>query len=278
MEKPGTAAAAAVDPALLSWATAGSSSNSLPATSARQVEVHRLSPDFRQATRIVARPLPPQLPPGTVLIRRLYTGVNASDVNYTAGRYFGSPAAAEARLPFPAGFEAVGVVAAAAPGVQLPPGTPAATMEYGGFAEWAVVAAKHAFVVPEASPRMLALMTSGLTASIALEQAGLVRAPGLLGLRARAAGLARQVWRVLCGLPPTSSALWPRPAPQRKGQTVLVTAAAGGTGQIAVQLAVMAGCHVIGTCSGGAKETLLRWGRGTQWRAAQAAQLAEGLG
>jgi NADPH-dependent curcumin reductase CurA len=50
----------------------------------------------------------------------------------------------------------------------------------------------------------------------------------------------------------------PLSALQRKGQTVLVTAAAGGTGQIAVQLAVMAGCHVVGTCSGGDKERLLR--------------------
>lgn len=45
---------------------------------------------------------------------------------------------------------------------------------------------------------------------------------------------------------------------QRKGQTVLVTAAAGGTGQLAVQLALLAGCHVVGTCSGGAKAELLR--------------------
>ena len=48
------------------------------------------------------------------------------------------------------------------------------------------------------------------------------------------------------------------PCLQRKGQTVLVTAAAGGTGQLAVQLAVLAGCHVIGTCSGGSKADLLR--------------------
>lgn len=50
-------------------------------------------------------------------MRRAYAGVNASDVNYTAGRYFGGGAAAEARLPFDAGFEAVGVVAAVGPGV-----------------------------------------------------------------------------------------------------------------------------------------------------------------
>lgn len=38
---------------------------------------------------------------------------------------------------------------------------------------------------------------------------------------------------------------------------MLVTAAAGGTGQFAVQLAKIAGCHVIGTCSSPAKVKLL---------------------
>jgi len=38
---------------------------------------------------------------------------------------------------------------------------------------------------------------------------------------------------------------------------VLVTAAAGGTGQFAVQLAKLAGCHVIGTCSTDAKVKFL---------------------
>ena len=41
------------------------------------------------------------------------------------------------------------------------------------------------------------------------------------------------------------------------GETVLVTAAAGGTGQFAVQLAKLAGCHVIGTCSSPQKAQLL---------------------
>lgn len=218
--KPASAAAAAIDPSLRAWALASPASGpaaSLPASSTRVIEVHRLSTDFRAATRIVRRPLPAALPAGSVLIRRLYAGINASDVNFSAGRYFGSKAAAEKRLPFEAGFEAVGVVAAAAPDVALPVGQPVATMTYGGFAEWAVVSAKHVFPLPQASPDMVALMTSGLTASIALEQAGL-----------------------------------------RKGQTVLVTAAAGGTGQLAVQLALLAGCHVVGTCSGGAKAELLR--------------------
>jgi NADPH:quinone reductase-like Zn-dependent oxidoreductase len=37
------------------------------------------------------------------------------------------------------------------------------------------------------------------------------------------------------------------------GETVLVTAAAGGTGQFAVQLAMLAGCHVIAVCGSEAK-------------------------
>ncbi len=80
--------------------------------------MHTLSTDFRAATRIEREPLPPQLPPGHILVRRAYAGVNASDLNYTAGRYFGSAAAAEKRLPFDAGFESVGVVAALGPGVS----------------------------------------------------------------------------------------------------------------------------------------------------------------
>ncbi len=97
-----------------------------------------------------------------MLVRRAYAAINASDINYTAGRraprrrpssaqrcgpcaaprhapprpplhdpwllpsraraharrYFGSAAEAEKRLPFDAGFEAVGVVAAVGPGVE----------------------------------------------------------------------------------------------------------------------------------------------------------------
>ena len=44
----------------------------------------------------------------------------------------------------------------------------------------------------------------------------------------------------------------------REGERVLVTAAAGGTGQFAVQLAKLAGCHVIGTCSTDEKVEFLR--------------------
>lgn len=77
----------------------------------------RLSTDFREATRITQQPLQLTAPKGSVLMRRVWAGVNASDINYTAGRYFGSVQESERRLPFYAGFEAVGVVAAVGQGV-----------------------------------------------------------------------------------------------------------------------------------------------------------------
>merc|ERR1719410_1924622 len=80
-----------------------------------------------------------------------------------------------------------------------------------------IVHEKQAIKVP-LSAKMLPLMISGLTASIALEEVG----------------------------------------EMRHGETVLVTAAAGATGQFAVQLAKLAGNHVIGTCSTKAKVDYLK--------------------
>lgn len=307
--QPGRGGNSAVNPDLAVWAAGG-----IP-TTARQVEVVKLSTDFRAATRIESRPLPSPLPPGTVLVRRLWTAINASgggdiagimgqnvcsdvhswrlfyppcpgspcclprhriqpcccscchppqahrlqpgpaaastqasallllpildlvlftltltpacmcaptpsaDTNFSAGRYFGSTAAAEEKLPFAAGFESIGIVAALAVGVSgVAVGQPVASMTYGGFAEASVVPAQHLLPAPRASPEVLALLTSGLTASIALEQCGRVR----------------------------------------EGERVLITAAAGGAGHLAVQLARLAGCHVVATCGGSSKAAFLR--------------------
>lgn len=202
----------------------------------RRVVVHRLTSDFAAATRIVSAPTPvPKR--GEVLIERRWTGVNASDVNFTAGRYFGGAKKAKALLPFDAGFESVGVVAALGCGVadahpELPVGQPVATTTYGGFSEYAVAPAKLVVPVPEASPAAVALLTSGLTASIAMEQLGGVSA--FANARGGAA-----------------------PSTPEKRRTVLVTAAAGGTGQIAVQLAKLAGHHVVATCGGEEKARML---------------------
>ena len=66
---------------------------------------------------MVSAALPSSIPAGHVLIRVAYAGVNASDVNFSAGRYQASIAEAQASLPFDAGFEAVGAVAAVGPQV-----------------------------------------------------------------------------------------------------------------------------------------------------------------
>ena len=44
----------------------------------------------------------------------------------------------------------------------------------------------------------------------------------------------------------------------QKGQTVLVTAAAGATGHMGAQLALLAGCTVVATCGSGRKAERLR--------------------
>ncbi|KAL3677122.1 hypothetical protein R1sor_027070 [Riccia sorocarpa] len=142
--------------------------------------------EFKRVSVISSRDGPLKLPvkPGHVLIKHIYAGVNASDVNFSSGRYFGGKAA----LPFNAGFEAVGVVASVGDGVgvKLVRGSPVALMNYGGFSKFSEVPLKVVIPMPLVAPELVAILTSGLTASIA--------------------------------------------------ETVLVTAAAGGTGQFAVQV------------------------------------------
>ncbi|CAI7804028.1 unnamed protein product, partial [Closterium sp. NIES-53] len=213
----------------------------------RKLVVQRLSSDFRQATSIIEAPLPLPVPAGKVLLRVRYAGVNASDVNYSAGRYAGSPAEASQQLPFDAGFEAVGEIVAL-PGSTttgststasaqpkeslgslargskgslaggLAVGQAAAALAYGAFAEYMLVDARWVIPVPHCSPQVVALLTSGLTASIALSESGRMGS----------------------------------------GETVLVTAAAGGTGQFAVQLAKLAGNRVVATCGSESKAAVLR--------------------
>ncbi|CAI5943412.1 unnamed protein product [Closterium sp. NIES-64] len=182
-----------------------------------------------QAISIIEAPLPLPVPAGKVLLRVRYAGINASDVNYSAGRYAGSQAEASQQLPFDAGFEAVGEIVALTGSTTtgsmekrskggLAVGQAAAALAYGAFAEYMLVDARWVIPVPDCSPQMVALLTSGLTASIALSESGRMGS----------------------------------------GETVLVTAAAGGTGQFAVQLAKLAGNRVVATCGSESKAAVLR--------------------
>ncbi|KAL6494725.1 hypothetical protein OROGR_031525 [Orobanche gracilis] len=192
-----------------------------------KIVVHTLSHNFRNATSVVR--VSPRFPlkPDYVLLKVIYAGVNASDVNFSSGRYFsGSKKDIVSQLPFDAGFElvaakdkAVGIIAAIGDSVKhLKVGTPAAIMTFGSYAEFTMVPSKHILPVARPDAEVVAMLTSGLTASIALEKAAQIDS----------------------------------------GKTVLVTAAAGGTGQFAVQLAKLAGNKVIATCGGKDKAKLLK--------------------
>ncbi|KAG4110263.1 hypothetical protein ERO13_D13G038200v2 [Gossypium hirsutum] len=185
-----------------------------------KVVVHKLTHNFRDATHIVRAPLKLPIESGHVLLKIIYAGVNASDVNFSSGRYFlGNKKDLSSLLPFDAGFEAVGIIAAVGDSVSnLEVGTPAAIMVYGGYAEFMTVSSKHILPIGRPDPEVVAMLTSGLTASIALEKVGQMES----------------------------------------GQLVLVTAAAGGTGQFAVQLAKLAGNKVVATCGGKEKARLLK--------------------
>ncbi|XP_070199589.1 prostaglandin reductase-3-like isoform X2 [Littorina saxatilis] len=169
----------------------------------RKIVVTQLGSNFSQVTKLIEAPVP--VPgPGQVLVRNRYVGINASDVNYTAGRYDSS-----ARPPFDAGFEGLGHIAAAGENTGLKVGQPVVYLSMGAFAEYKVVEAKAVVPLPEENPQYLPFMLSGLTAAISLDKVGEIK----------------------------------------KGNKVLITAAAGGTGQFAVQWCKNAGCEVLGTCS-----------------------------
>ncbi|KAM9852733.1 prostaglandin reductase-3-like isoform 1-T1 [Aulostomus maculatus] len=184
------------------------------ASNMKKLVVTKLSPHFREAVCVqtVAVPIPGD---ADLLVRNRFVGINASDINYSAGRYDPS-----VKPPFDAGFEGIGEVVGLglSASSRYTVGDSVAYFSNGAFAEYTVVPAKECVPVPSVKPEFLTLLVSGATAYIALERLG---------------DLA-------------------------KGETVLVTAAAGGTGQFAVQFAKQAACHVIGTCSSNEKAGFLK--------------------
>uniref|UniRef100_A0A090XEG3 15-oxoprostaglandin 13-reductase n=1 Tax=Ixodes ricinus TaxID=34613 RepID=A0A090XEG3_IXORI len=124
--------------------------------------------------------------------------------------------------PFNVGVESVAEVVAVGDDVKhLPVGSAVATINvpgYGAFSEYQRILASKVFAIPKAVPVVIPLLISGLTAAIGLDEQGRIK----------------------------------------EGETVLVTAAAGGLGHLAVQWAKAAKCHVIGTCSSPEKEVYLK--------------------
>ena len=121
--------------------------------------------------------------------------------------------------PFDLGVEAVGIVEQVGSAVtDFRVGDAVATTQRGhGYREYQAIEASLAIKVRAATPEILTLMPTGVSALVGLEQVGKMTTQ----------------------------------------ETVLITAAAGGIGHIAVQLAKLAGNHVIGTCGSAVKADLL---------------------
>jgi len=123
-------------------------------------------------------------------------------------------------LPSLTGVEALGIVEAVGGDVTgFMPGDAVVTTRFpGGYREVNIAPASHFVQVPEVSPEWLALASTGVSAAMALEHIGAVN----------------------------------------DGETVALSAAAGGLGHIIVQLAALRGCHLVAVCGGKEKGDFVR--------------------
>ena len=176
----------------------------------------QFSEDFRSAIALEQLPIPNPAP-NEILIRNHFAGVNAGFDTLICR---GETPYLNLKPPFDLGVEAVGEIVAVGSDVEgFETGDAVVTtLRGGGYREYQTIASHLAVKVRQATPEVLTLMPTGISALVALEQAGEMNSE----------------------------------------EVVLVTAAAGGTGHIAVQLAKLAGNHVIGTCGSEAKVQLLK--------------------
>jgi len=123
-------------------------------------------------------------------------------------------------LPTFTGVEAIGIVQAIGEGVtDFAPGDAAITTRFtGGYREANIAPAKNFTRAPSPDRVWLALASTGVSALLALEHVGSVR----------------------------------------DGETVAVSAAAGGLGHLIVQLARLRGCRVVAICGGPEKCAFVR--------------------
>ena len=161
----------------------------------------------------------PRPGPGKVLIRVAVAGLNYADTNIRRGRYVMQPA-----LPYIPGFEVSGTVEALGEGVdegRFPLGcrVAALTLGGGGYAELAVAKAAHTIPLPD---------------GLSLEQGAAFPLQGLTA------------YHVLT----TMGRLAP-------GETVVVQAAAGGVGSMALQLAKLLGAGRVIAIAGGPEKLRL---------------------
>ena len=177
----------------------------------RAIRLERHAASFREGAVIREYPLV-EPGPGEIRLRNLWCGVNGifdTQIARNAVDYV------RIALPCFTGVEALGVVEAVGEGVTgFRPGDAAVTTRFtGGYREANTAPADHFIRVPAATPEWLALASTGVSAWVALEVVGQIRA----------------------------------------GETVAISAAAGGLGHLLVQLAKRKGCHVVAVAGGARK-------------------------
>jgi NADPH:quinone reductase len=177
-----------------------------------------------QDMRLITDAPVPRPGQGEVLVRVAAAGVNFADISRAYGTFLGGP-----QPPYLAGFEAAGEVVAAGEAGEAgeavtgpPSGTRVVGVGYGAFAEYMLLPAAAAVSVPAGwtAEQALGLVVNWPTALAALKPLGHVGS----------------------------------------GETVLVHAAAGATGQAAVTMAKHYGATVIATASPSKHETVLALG------------------
>jgi NADPH2:quinone reductase len=194
----------------------GDGRNPIVSVPATMRALQQTSFDGPRDLRLITDAPVPAAGPGEVLVRVIAAGLNFGDVSQAHGTFLGGP-----RPPYVAGFEAAGEIVAVGAGVTgLEPGDHVigAGVGRGAFAEFWVLPAAAAVRLPAGwtGEQALGLVVSWPTALAALRPLGQVTA----------------------------------------GQTVLIHAAAGGTGQAAVTMAKHYGATVIGTAAPGKHETV----------------------
>ena len=146
----------------------------------QKIRVYKLTNDFEAATQIDNvnfQDLLSRLKTGQVIVKYDFVGINASDINFTAGRY--DPTL---KPPFDCGFEGLGTIVVRDGKSAYKLGQPVAVMSYGCFSEYQIVSERALIPLPSVQERFLPLLVSGLTSHLALKHHGRMKS-GETGLK-----------------------------------------------------------------------------------------------
>lgn len=179
------------------------------------IQLQKFASSFRNGSAIVDIALRSPAP-DEISVRNLYCGINGifdTQIAKNAVDYV------TLALPTLTGVEALGIVEECGSDVKAyRPGDAVITTRFpSGYRDWNIGPASQFTPSPDARPEWLVLASTGVSAYVALNRIGEMRA----------------------------------------GETVAISAAAGGLGHLLVQIAKLAGCHVVAICGGEAKSAFV---------------------